>query len=84
MSKTKKARLEVKNFIYTLIAISILLLSAFNLRSNKQEIQVLGAQVEDNQKYWEELVKKHPTYIEGWLELGRLDKVREIDPNYLR
>ena len=83
MSK-KKIKLELLGFLYILSAILILTLSALNLNVTKTEVKVLGSQVEDNSEYWQDLVEKHPTYIDGWLELGRLDKVKEIDPNYFR
>jgi hypothetical protein len=54
----------------------------FNLQNiGQKETRVLG--VSTDNKYFEELVTKYPTYIDGWIELGRMDKVYEIDPNFL-
>lgn len=60
------------------------MLSVFNLKSKpiKNKIVVLGAETDNS--FWEDIVKKHPTYRDGWLELGRIDKVKQIDPNYLQ
>ena len=67
--------------LYINIAVIVLLLSIFNLSLKpKHQVQVLGAETDIS--YWEELVKKHPTYRDAWVELGRMDKVEEIDPNF--
>ncbi|HLD92548.1 MAG TPA: hypothetical protein VI795_04110 [Patescibacteria group bacterium] len=70
--------------LFATFSILILLLTIFNLQNLNtkkiSKIQVLGA--ETNNLFWEEFMSKHPTYIEGWVELGRIDKVEEIDPNF--
>lgn len=73
---------ELINFLKITLSITVLLLSFFNLKQTKKirEVQVLG--VDTNNLFWEEMTVKHPTYRDAWVELGRLDKVREIDPNY--
>lgn len=64
---------ELYNLLYITFAFLILLLSMFNLQNLRQkETQVLG--VSTDNKYFEELVTKYPTYIDGWVELGRMDK----------
>ncbi|WKZ25345.1 MAG: hypothetical protein QY322_03050 [bacterium] len=69
--------------IYINLAILIILFSLFNIQSHRnKEVAVLGAT--DNSDYWEEITLKHPTYRDAWVELGRMDKVYEIDPNYNR
>jgi len=75
---------DLNNLLYINLIIIVLLLSMFNLRSPyKREAKVLGVNViNDNKAFWEELVSKNPTYRDGWLELGRMDKVSEIDPNF--
>ncbi|HCR36043.1 hypothetical protein A2130_04370 [Candidatus Woesebacteria bacterium GWC2_33_12] len=74
-------RKELNDLLYITFAILIILLSISNLQNLKRrEIKVLGA--ETNTVFWEDFMTKHPTYIDGWIELGRMDKVREIDPNY--
>ena len=74
---------DLKVLLYIASSVLILLLSIFNLGSiKKKEVKVLGAKVDNT--FWQEFVAKHPTYIDGWLELGRIDKVKEIDPNYFK
>ena len=68
-----------------LAALFILLLSAVNIRSYQSPKKVLGAesQVNSEDKFWDEFLVKNPDYIPGWIEIGRVDKVKEIDPNYI-
>ena len=62
-----------------------LLLSLVNFISftKPNENKVLGVNTENQSDlYWEELLTKHDTYIPGWIEIGRLDKAAQIDPNF--
>ncbi len=34
-------------------------------------------------EFWNKFLNDNPNYIPGWLEIGRVDKVNELDPNYL-
>ena len=82
--KVNKAAIELFVFV---AALYILLLSAVNIENYltpKKVIKVLGAetQVTSDKKFWEEFLTKNPSYIPGWIEIGRMDKVKEIDPNY--
>lgn len=82
MSKAKDFSKDFSLVIYINLAIIVLLLAFFNIQNinEKRQITVLGASTDNS--YWEEMVKKHPTYRDAWVELGRMDKVLEIDPNY--
>ncbi|MEK7100336.1 MAG: hypothetical protein AAB872_00830 [Patescibacteria group bacterium] len=72
---------ELINLLYITLAVLILLLSTLNLSTKpKQETKVLGTTTDNS--YWEEMVVKHPTYRDAWIELGRMDKVKQIDPNF--
>ncbi|MDP3918152.1 MAG: hypothetical protein Q8Q30_03195 [Candidatus Woesebacteria bacterium] len=72
---------DLEYLLFVNIIIIILLLSIFNLQFHKKnEIKVLGAVT--NNSYWEEMAIKHPTYRDAWVELGRMDIVKQIDPNY--
>lgn len=74
---------ELNNLLYITFAVLILILSIANLQNIKRkETVVLGAKT--NNLFWEDFVTKHPTYIDGWIELGKMDKVNEIDPNYFQ
>lgn len=77
----KKFRNDLQLLLYINIAVIVILLSVFNLSvKQKSKITVLGATTDNS--YWEEFVKKHPTYRDAWVELGRMDMVEKIDPNY--
>lgn len=74
---------ELNNLLHITLAILIILLSIFNLSvKQRKEIKVLGTTTDNS--YWEEMVIKHPTYRDAWIELERMDKVKEIDPNFSR
>lgn len=74
---------ELHNYLLILFSVFVLLLSFFNLtKQNKKTVQVLGANTDNT--FWEEFVIKHPTYRDAWIELRRIDKIKEIDPNYFQ
>lgn len=81
MAKEKNFDSDLQLILFINLTVIILILSIFNLTIKpKTKTVILG--VSDDKTYWEELVNKHPTYRDGWVELGRTDKVEEIDPNY--
>lgn len=69
---------------FSVSVVTLLLLSALNIENYLSPKEVLGVETEDvvNEEYWNEFLQKHPDYIPGWVELGRYDKVMQIDPNY--
>ena len=80
--KVNKSAKEV--FIYV-VFLFILLLTAINISTFLQpQTKVLGITSQENmdEEFWREFLEKHPSYIPGWIEIERLDKVKEIDPNY--
>jgi len=83
MSAALKSEASVYFFFY-LAVIILLTLSAFNLHNYSKSKEVLGLKTEipSNTKFWEDFLIKNPDYIPGWIELGRWDKVKKIDPNY--
>lgn len=89
MTKKNNYFKDLQYLLYITFAVLIILLSIFNLQNTLQkQIKVLGSttisrtQVEKERFFWEEFQRKNPTYIDGWIELERPDKVKEIDPNY--
>lgn len=89
--KSKKINNNIELVIVYTAVLIILLLTAFNLQNYLGDKKVLGVSVSIDTKntksisdraFWENMVDKNPNYIPGWIELGRMDKVREIDPNY--
>lgn len=89
MSKTKKNKKQIKKSskylnIY-ILAIFIVLLSLLNINSyfSLKKTDVLGTETTNIEGvYWYNFLQKNPNYIPGWLEIGRPDKARIIDPNY--
>jgi hypothetical protein len=82
---TRKAAKQL--FIYVAL-LFILLLTVINIETYQppgKPVKVLGTetQINDDQKFWEAFLSNNPNYIPGWIETGRLDKVKEIDPNYI-
>lgn len=76
-----KVSRELFIFVATLL---ILLLSIINIENYQRPKKVLGieTQIVSNDTFWQDFLKENPNYIPGWIEIGRLDRVREIDPNY--
>lgn len=86
-NKAHKAAI-IQLCIYTSMLI-ILILTSANINKYYQGKNVLGIETvialeekSDSKAFWENFLKDHPNYIPGWIELGRWDRVREIDPNY--
>lgn len=99
----KKLRLKVSKevvFLCSCCAVVIIFsLSTFNTSLFLNGNQVLGASSQaagqDKISFWQDLVTKYPTYMEGWVELAKLEiksgnlqqatfyleKAKEIDPN---
>jgi uncharacterized secreted protein with C-terminal beta-propeller domain len=77
-----KAAIELFLFVATLF---VLLLSAANIEYYQTPKKVLGVETQDNssEKFWQEFLNKNPDYLPGWIEIGRMDKIEEIDPNYI-
>ena len=71
-------------FFLLVSAITLLLLSALNIENYLAPKEVLGIEIQSdtNEEYWIDFLQEHPNYIPGWIELGRYDKVKQIDPNY--
>ena len=64
----------------------ILLLASINIEYYLVPKKVLGAETiapTQTEIFWQDFLNKNPNYIPGWIEIGRWDKVGEIDPNYL-
>jgi len=83
MSDKKVKQSLIQFLIYTTI-LSILFLSAINVNTSlRPKVKILGVETSDNdQVFWSNFITLHPNYLPGWIELGRTEKVREIDPNY--
>ena len=79
----------MKSLLIMFSVLILLLLAAFNFRFYANQQKVLGVKTEgeealllEEQTFWEEFLSNNPDYLPGWLEIGRLDKVYEINPNF--
>jgi hypothetical protein len=83
MSARKVNQAAIEIFILTSV-LFVLLLTLVNIQNYSTPKKILGAetQIDPTQKLWSDFLSKNPNYVPGWVELGRMDKVREIDPNY--
>ena len=81
----RKIRQNYNEFYYilSLFFIGLIIASNIFLYSRPTKPKVLGVNISNEEGvYWYQLLQKNPNYIPGWLEIGRLDKVKSIDPNY--
>ena len=80
-------KFEVSSFhlLINFMIIFLLLLVCINIKNYLTDVKVLGVEtaVPDSKKFWEEYTLEHPTYIPGWIEIGRTGKASEIDPNFV-
>ena len=63
----------------------ILLLASINIEYYLAPKKVLGVETTASTQgdvFWQDFLEKNPDYIPGWIEVGKMDKVVEIDPNY--
>lgn len=81
MPKNKLKKVDYKTLQLSIIVALLLTLSALNISriNSKPSKKVLGEEID--KEFWQSLVDKHPTYIQGWKELGEIEKAKEIDPN---
>jgi hypothetical protein len=84
----RKKRLDV--YIELIICVSvaiIMLLTSFNISTFLMPKKVLGIKTDGAEStrfdFWNSFLANNPSYIPGWIEIGRTDKVKEIDPNYI-
>jgi hypothetical protein len=84
MKTAQKAHQPYFQILIYFFIVFLLLLTSLNINNYLSPKIVLGATTEDGSgEYWQEFVNKNPNYIPGWIELGQIEKAKEIDPNYL-
>jgi hypothetical protein len=66
------------------VALFIILLTIINIENCLTPTKVLGAETKNDtdQQFWTDFLNKNPNYIPGLIEVGNIDKAKEIDPNY--
>ncbi len=88
LNKSKKTdsvnKLLIEIAVY-IAALIVLILTSINLRYYMlpQKIEVLGAEtLSSPEDFWEGFLAENKHYIPGWIEIGRIDKAAQINPNY--
>jgi hypothetical protein len=72
-------------FLFIVVSVFVLLaLSLVNIKNYSATSKVLGIETEENitEKFWVDFLSKNPNYVQGWVEIGRLDKATAINPNF--
>ena len=87
MSAKRVNKAAKQLFIYVAL-LFVLLLTVINIQSYQtpnKPVKVLGeeTQINGDQQFWRDFLIKNPNYIPGWIEVGRIDRAKEIDPNYI-
>lgn len=73
------------SIIFILLTLSLVnIRNILTLRKDNTEIKVLGIETANNaeDKFWSSFLVKNPNYLPGLIETGKIDKAREIDPNF--
>ncbi len=86
MSAKRVNKIAKEIFIYVFL-LFILLITSINIDNYlvPKETKVLGSKTENKEGvFWQDFLTKNPDYVPGWIEIGRTDKAREIDPNYIK
>jgi hypothetical protein len=86
MSNRSVNKVAKELFIYVFL-LFILLIVSINIDNylKPKEVNVLGSKTENTEgEFWQDFLTKNPEYVPGWIETGRIDKAREIDPNYIK
>lgn len=87
MTSAQKVNRYAKEIFIYVAFLFVLFLTAINISTFLQpkiNTKVLGIETTDNSNtdFWKSFLDQHPNYIPGWIEIGRMDKVKRIDPNY--
>ncbi len=89
--KSKQIKTAKQQLIAYCAVIVVLVITLLNLQNYLLDRDVLGVSTQeislikpssDDVLFWIDFLSRNPNYIPGWIELGRMDKVMEIDPNY--
>jgi len=82
----------IKEILIYIALLLIIVLTSININGylsprkvypDLSRVNVLGAETQATKNsFWQNFLSKNPDYIPGWIEMGRIDKVTQIDPNY--
>lgn len=85
----RNIKVNSMDFLILIVGVFILLLLSlininFYTSMKLPEKNVLGSKTETeiNESFWNEFLNKNPNYIPGWVEMGRMDEVEKINPNF--
>lgn len=84
MSATRVNKVAKELLIY-LALLLILFITSLNINnySKPKQVKVLGTETVNKEEiFWQDFLNKNPDYIPGWIETGKMDKAKEIDPNF--
>jgi hypothetical protein len=81
--KVNKAAFELLIIVSSLF---LLLLAAINIDNYYAPKKVLGVEtkVNSDEKFWQDFLIKNPNYVQGWIEIGKVDRAKQIDPNHFQ
>lgn len=88
MSTIKQGYFPIYIFFLLIILLSLININSYLTHNNRVGFymsgkKVLGAETKnDAGVFWYTFLQKNPNYIPGWIEIGRPDKAKAIDPNY--
>jgi hypothetical protein len=85
MKSAQKNKLLHPLLLLYVLAVFLLVLTSININTYLAPKVVLGTktEVDNSDEYWKSFVNKNPNYIPGLIEIGELDKAKQIDPNYI-
>jgi len=83
--RVNKSSVELLIFVSTLLVLLLTVINIEGFLNQKNNTRVLGTEttIDTNDEFWTEFLTKNPDYIPGWIEVGRPDRAKEIDPNYI-
>lgn len=78
VAKKKNFKPYFLHYTYCLLTILLLILISININKAIATQKVLGASInasplQNEKSYWEKMVSDNPTYIDGYLELAKVD-----------
>lgn len=77
---------NTKILLFLVSILTFLMLSLTNIKNitSKKEVLGIDTKIYSSEEFWNDFLTKNPDYIPGWVEIGRIDKVSSINPNYLQ
>lgn len=70
---------------FYILIILLLILSVFNVIKYKNNKNVLGIETQTTEseiEFWKAFNDRNPHYLPAFIEIGEIDKLKKIDPNF--